>query len=46
MSNVVLLFLCLAAGVALRAPGSVPDVAHPAINGFIINISLPALTLL
>jgi predicted permease len=46
MSNVVLLFLCLAAGVALRASGRVPDNAHLAINGFIINISLPALTLL
>ncbi|HME23147.1 MAG TPA: AEC family transporter [Acetobacteraceae bacterium] len=46
MSNVVLLFLCLAAGVALRASGRVPDNAHLAINGFIINISLPALILL
>jgi predicted permease len=46
MSNVALLFLCLAAGVALRASGRVPDNAHLAINGFIINISLPALTLL
>lgn len=45
MGNVVLLFLCLAAGVALRASGRVPDNAHLAINGFIINISLPALTL-
>ena len=46
MSNVVLLFLCLVAGVALRASGRVPDNAHLAINGFIINMSLPALTLL
>jgi len=46
MSNVILLFLCLAAGVVLRATGRVPDNAHQAINGFIINISLPALTLL
>ncbi len=45
MSNVPLLFLCLAAGVALRASGRVPDNAHQAINGFIINIALPALTL-
>jgi len=45
MSNIVLLFLCLAAGVALRASGRVPDNAHQAINGFIINIALPALTL-
>src|SRR6516162_6597507 len=46
MSNIALLFLCLAAGVALRASGQVPNNAHLAINGFIINISLPALTLL
>ena len=46
MGNVALLFLCLAAGVALRASGRVPDNAHVAINGFIINLSLPALTLL
>src|SRR5262249_47105837 len=45
MSNIVLLFLCLAAGVAFRASGRVPDNAHQAINGFIINIALPALTL-
>ncbi len=46
MGNVILLFLCLAIGVVLRATGRVPDNAHQAINGFIINISLPALTLL
>lgn len=45
MSNVPLLFLCLAAGMALRASARVPDNAHQTINGFIINISLPALTL-
>ena len=45
MGNIVLLFFCLAAGMALRATGRVPDNAHLAINGFIINISLPALTL-
>ena len=46
MSKVILLFLCLAVGVVLCATGRVPDNAHQAINGFIINISLPALTLL
>jgi malate permease and related proteins len=45
MGNVVLLILCLAAGIALRASGRVPDNAHQALNGFIINIALPALTL-
>lgn len=33
-------------GIALRRYGRVPDNAHAAINGFIINVSLPALTLL
>jgi predicted permease len=46
MCNILLPFLCLAAGVALRASGRVPDNAHQAINGVIINIALPALTLL
>lgn len=45
MGNIALLFLCLTAGMVLRASGRVPDNAHQAINGFIINISLPALTL-
>ncbi len=45
MGNIALLFFCLAAGMALRASRRVPDNAHLAINGFIINISLPALTL-
>src|ERR1700694_5303243 len=46
MSNIILLFLCMLIGMALRRYGRVPDNAHLAINGFIINISLPALTLL
>jgi hypothetical protein len=46
MSNIVLLFLCLLIGIALRRYGRVPDNAHTAINGFVINVSLPALTLL
>jgi predicted permease len=45
LGNIALLFLCLTAGMVLRASGRVPDNAHQAINGFIINISLPALTL-
>ena len=45
MNNVLLLFLCLGAGIVLRASGRVPDNAHQTINGFIINIALPALTL-
>jgi malate permease and related proteins len=46
MSNIVLLFLCMLIGIALRRYGRVPDNAHAAINGFVINVSLPALTLL
>ncbi len=45
MGNIILLFLCLAIGIALRASKRVPDNAHAAINAFIINVSLPALTL-
>jgi malate permease and related proteins len=46
MSNVVLLFFCLAIGMALRASGRVPENAHQTINAFVINVSLPALALL
>jgi predicted permease len=46
MSNIILLFLCMLAGIALRRYGRVPDNAHAALNGFIINVALPALTLL
>jgi malate permease and related proteins len=46
MSNIILLFLCMLIGIALRRYGRVPENAHVAINGFVINVSLPALTLL
>src|SRR5258708_25951493 len=46
MSNVILLFLCMAIGMALRTSGRLPDNAHAVLNTFIIYISLPALTLL
>jgi malate permease and related proteins len=46
MSNVALLFFCLALGVALRATGRMPENAHQTINAFVINVSLPALALL
>jgi predicted permease len=46
MDNIILLFVCLAVGMALRKSGRLPDNAHMAINGFIIHVSLPALTLL
>ncbi len=46
MDNVIVLFACLAIGVILRLAGRVPENAHTAINGFIIHVSLPAITLL
>jgi predicted permease len=46
MGNLILLFVCLAAGMLLGRSGRVPENAHAAINGFIIHVSLPALTLL
>ena len=45
MDNIILLFACLVIGVILRRLERVPDNAHVAINAFIINVSLPALTL-
>lgn len=46
MGNLILLFLCLVIGMALRKSGRAPENAHAAINAFIIHVSLPALTLL
>ena len=45
MSNVILLFLCMAIGMALRASGRIPENAHGVLNAFIIYVSLPALIL-
>ena len=46
MGNIILLFACLAIGMALRKSGRVPENAHTTLNAFIIHVSLPALTLL
>ena len=46
MDNIIMRFVCLAVGMALRKSGRLPDNAHTSINGFIIHVSLPALTLL
>jgi predicted permease len=43
MNNIVLLFLCLLLGIALRVMRKFPDNAHLSLNSFIIHISLPAL---
>jgi malate permease and related proteins len=45
MSNFVLLMACFLLGIALRASRRLPDNAPASLNGFIVNISLPALTL-
>ena len=46
MGNLALLVLCMAIGVALRVSGRFPENTHVVLNTFIINISLPALTLI
>ena len=45
MANIVLLFFCLLAGILFRATRRMPEDAHLALNGFIINLGLPALVL-
>ncbi len=46
MTNIIMLFICLAIGMALRYSERVPVNAHTSINAFIIHVSLPAVTLL
>lgn len=46
MSNLILLGVCFAAGIILRRLGRMPENAPAALNGFVIHVSLPALTLL
>ena len=45
MDNIILLLLCLLAGILLWYFRRVPDTTHVGLNAFIINLSLPALTL-
>ena len=45
MGNFVLLGACFLLGILLRRSGRLPDNAAAALNGFVVNISLPALTL-
>lgn len=45
MGNIVLLLFCFAAGIVLRATGRMPESAPAALNGFLINIGLPAMSL-
>ncbi len=46
MNNIVLLGACFVIGMLLRRSGRLPSNAHVSLNGFIIHVSLPALTLL
>lgn len=46
MTNLILLVACFVLGIVLRQLGRLPESAPSVLNAFIINISLPALTLL
>jgi predicted permease len=46
MPNLVLLIVCFLLGVLMRRIGRFPDATPSVLNAFIINVSLPALTLL
>src|SRR5271165_3049319 len=45
MNNYVLLGACFIFGILLRYSGRLPNNAAAALNGFVVHISLPALTL-
>ena len=45
MENIILLVSCFVMGILLRRSGRMPANAHAALNGFVVHISLPALTL-
>ncbi len=45
MNNYLLLGTCFILGIILRRSGRFPDNAAAALNGFVVHISLPALTL-
>jgi malate permease and related proteins len=46
MSNIILLAICLLAGIGLKRTGRFPASTPASLNGFIIHISLPALAVL
>ncbi|HCM41676.1 MAG: transporter [Bdellovibrionales bacterium GWB1_52_6] len=46
MSNLILVIVCLLAGVLLRTSRRLPATTPAALNGFVIHLSLPAATLL
>jgi malate permease and related proteins len=45
MNNYLLLAVCFLLGILLPRSGRLPDNAAAALNGFVVNVSLPALTL-
>ena len=45
MGAMLLLLLCLAAGIVLRQSGRLTDTAPAALNSYVIHIALPALAL-
>jgi malate permease and related proteins len=45
MNDYVLLGACFLLGILLRRSGRLPDNAAASLNGFVVHISLPALTL-
>jgi malate permease and related proteins len=45
MNNYLLLAACFLLGIVLRHSGRLPDNAAASLNGFVVHISLPALTL-
>lgn len=45
MDSIILIFVCLLAGVGLQRVKAIPANAHAALNQFVIYISLPALAL-
>ena len=45
MSNFALLLVCFALGMVLRRTGRLPEATPATLNGFIVHVSLPALTL-
>lgn len=45
MSNFALLLVCFALGMALRRTARLPEATPAVLNGFIVHVSLPALTL-
>jgi malate permease and related proteins len=45
MENIALLAVSLVIGIVLRAGKRLPDGAHTVLNGFVVNVALPAMTL-